>query len=123
MTEKLRELQARGRLTAVQVQAGVAFEADYRAAVVLLSHRSMKAERRGRADAITCDQLAVQRARYHNACKALGPLKEIVIAVAVEGRSAREWTDDAGEPADAAMPMLRLGLATLVRFYDLRAVA
>lgn len=122
MTEKLRQLEARGLVNALQVRAGVAFEADYRAALTDVSHRSMMRERnRGPADA--CDHRAVQRARYHKACLHLGELRWIVIAVVCEGRAAREWTDEAGEKPDAAMPLLRLGLSALARFYSLAEAA
>jgi hypothetical protein len=120
---RLAEYEARKLITSAQARAGDAFSHDAELGSVSVRHADMERLPSHRSAAgyhVTPGDAA---RRYRKACEALGGLRGIVELVCVQDRPARDWTDGRSERADAALPVLRLGLDVLAAFYQLTEAA
>jgi hypothetical protein len=103
MANPIRHYVARWSITGEQGEAGECFAADYAAARRWLETRDL------------ADREGAERCR--RACRELGELRHVVIAVAVRKIWASKWAQQQGHPEGDGLPLLKLGLDALIRIY------
>lgn len=107
------------RITRRQCSAGILWAEDWLAGCTSLRHRGTTRTPRGGPGEPSLDYRAVARERFRKGRVALGPLYDITFRVCCEDMPARDYTDQRGETHQSAMPILRMALDVLVKFYDL----
>lgn len=114
----------RNRISPAQAEGGRLWASDWAIAERQLQHRrAQHPGGRGQLDPYERDLIAIATSRYRRAGEALGGLKMLAYQVCIEEKPARVFTDARQERHEAAMPLLRVALDTLVRFYQVHDVA
>lgn len=124
MTDKLDTLVARRSISLVQASAGRMWRGDYLAQATMLKGRTYddRGPKVRHNDGL--DMGAFARRRYRQACDKMGEgLAKVAYRIVVQEMDASDVAEQLGERADAVMPMLRLALDTLARYYEVKEVA
>lgn len=122
---RLERMKARREITALQAKAGERFALDFEQSEPSVKSCLAADAKGGDLDLVVLsmgDRAAIASRRIASACRALGiRLSAVLVWVAVEGRTAKEWAERNGmqRPKETGAAALRLALETLVKHYGL----
>lgn len=116
MTVALDLTRAHKGISDRQHRAGKEFGGDGLAATSSLKHRRYDREPAGSRGG-TFEMGGIARDRFHRACKALGELRHVAIAVCVDDKAASAWAVEVGRKREDGLPLLRLALDVLAAYY------
>lgn len=122
---RLERMKNRREITPLQAKAGERFALDFEQSEPSVKSCLAADAKGGDLELVVLtmgESAAIASRRIGRACRALGiRLSAVLVWVAVEGRSAKEWAERMGMPRskEAGTTALRLALETLVSHYGL----